>query len=352
MNFIGFLLVTVQVLNSYDIFQQTEKRKKKDRDIMARKKEILKNQELDIFYRNFLYMWNEMLLITPYEAKKNDDEGVLPAFCTLSRIYADAKKKLDDAEYMPDEKDIPTTYQLKKIVDYYNRNLIPAITPGEFIHTELKTGYHAKESGKKKHLECFNGLYYGFYFEDQEEIHGAVLRIQRENENIRVIMISGFDFSSTVELEQAKQINSYAEFYRFAKNYTHFYYYEGNAVVGEKILHINLAGRDASQRMITLSFNIERFLDRYYRFPDEYHFKGGMGFAMADALSYARSSPRFYQMGIISEMMNSRMNQQELKSMMESSEMKELLRLKGSHKYVMTLDSDKTWFRFIKEKCV
>lgn len=317
---------------------------------MARKKELLNDEELKVFYENYLYMWDELLTISPYEAKKNDKEGVLPAFCTLSRIYTDAKKKKADIEYKTEEKFVPTIYQVKKIVDYYNRKFTPAILPGEFIHTNLKLGYRPGITDKKIY-DCFDGLYYGFYYEDQDEIHGAILRIKREKEHIRVTMVVGFDFSSIAEIEQAKKISNYTEFYQFAKSYTHFYYYEGSAVVGGKTLYISLKGHDQSERVVTLVFNVERFLDREARIKP-YHYRGGLGFAMATSFSYVTASPRFYQFGMIMGEEGEIVRQQTLKSIMDSSELKELLKLKSSQKYIMTMDSDKNWFRFIKEKRV
>jgi len=320
--------------------------------VMARRKELLSQEEMRFFYRNYLYMWDELLAISPYKAKEEEsaqNENILPAFCTLSRMYADARRMKEDVEYMPNEKDIPSMYLVKKIVNYYNNHIMPVIQTGDFIRSDLKQDYHCGLASHRM-MDCFEGIYYGYYYSECQEIHGALIRICKQEEQIRVVMLSGFDFSAQAQVEQAKSVLQYKQYHVWAKNYGHYYYYEGNAVVGDKVLHMNLYGRDASQRVITLVFNVERFMDRCRRFPAGSIFSGAMGCAVSASLSSSLAQPRMYLLGIVSERYIEGFAR--LKELMESDALREILRIKSAKDGFVTIDAgmNKKWMKLIDRK--
>lgn len=265
-------------------------------------------EELQTFRRNYEFMWAVL--------------GSSPHLAESERGNSGQSARLRSAALLPSratlfacsrEDYIPSHHTIFKIVDFFNANLTPPITPWDFLHDDLSQSTMYKQRGTSRRKEDFIGVYNGYYPASREEygVFGAILKIYKTGEMLKALLVTTirtdeafidpilreFFARPAPTLNDFKRFqNEYAKNSQFVRQGRRYYYFAGNVEVTDSsvlIVFRNEEGNDFRKRVLTLNTK---------RLPSErtepYH--GGLAFVLTTADK--PFSSRLYPMGLINSL--------------------------------------------------
>lgn len=266
-------------------------------------------EEARLFRLNYSFMWTT-LGSSPYLVKSGQTRsshasdtwlrGVenLPSYAICFACYRD--------DYIPSRKTV------FGIVDFFNSNFTPAITPWQFLHEDLSQSplYLSKPS---RYDEYFIGVYNCYYPASREEnnIFGGVLKIFRSSDMLKAFLITSIRSDEAFSDPVLRSFvntpspnpndfrifqDRYAQNSPFVKKGRRYYYFEGNVEVTDSSVLIVFRcyeGNDARKLIVTL--NIQRLPSLR---SEPYH--GGLAFVLTT--SDTPYMTRLYPMGLINDL--------------------------------------------------
>ena len=265
-------------------------------------------EELQVFRRNYEFMWAVL--------------GSSPHLAENERNTSSETARLRSAALLPSratlfacsrEDYIPSRHTIYKIVDFFNANLTPSVTPWDFLHDDLSQSTIYKQRGISRRREDFIGVYNGYYPAAREEygVFGSILKIYKAGEMLKALLVTTIRtdeaFNDPILREFFAQPaptpndfkhfqDEYAKSSPFVRQGRRYYYFAGNVEVTDSsvlIVFRNDEGNDFRKRVLTLNTD---------RLPTEriepYH--GGLAFVLTTADK--PFSTRLYPMGLINSL--------------------------------------------------
>ncbi|WP_346670159.1 hypothetical protein [uncultured Subdoligranulum sp.] len=268
----------------------------------------ISEDELQRFKTNYIFMWTAL--------------GTSPHLADSERDSYDVNSRIRGHEFLPSRATlfacsrdgyVPSRNTVFKIVDFFNANFTPAITPWTFLHEDLSESTMYKRRGTSIHDEDYIGVYNCYYPASREAngIFGAILKIYLAGTVLKAFLITSIRTDEAFKDPSLRKFfnnptpsptdfkifqGAYTKSSPFVRKGRRYYYFEGNVEVTDcSILIVFRSDEGNDSRKLIFTMNTKRLPSERI---DPYH--GGLAFVMTT--SDTPFGTRFYPMGVINSL--------------------------------------------------